>query len=133
LDPREFMTAITRKIHHSAGLAGLALALGGCATAPPPLAELDDASAEVARARAAGAAASAPVELRFAEGKLAQAREANDDRDYRSAALLAAQATVDAELAAAKARAARARAATRERTEANAKLRGELLDEGGQP
>jgi hypothetical protein len=127
------MTAITRKIHHSAGFVLLALLLSACASAPPPLAELEDAGAEVARARAGGAAASAPVELRFAESKLSQAREANDDRDYRSAALLAAQATVDAELAAAKARAARARAATRERTEANARLRADLLDEGGRP
>jgi hypothetical protein len=127
------MTAITRKIHRGAGVAALALLLGACASTPPPLVELDDASAQVARARSAGAAASAPVELRFAESKLAQAREANDDRDYRSAGLLAAQATVDAELAAAKTRAARARAATRERTDANARLRAELLDEGRQP
>jgi hypothetical protein len=71
------------------------------------------------------------VELRFAEDKLGRAREANDDRDYRAAATLAAQAVVDAELAAAKARAARARAAVRAKVDDNARLRAELLGEGG--
>jgi hypothetical protein len=122
------MTATRRKIHRGTVLAGLALALAACASAPPPLADLDDAESALARATAAGAAASAPVELRFARDKLAGAREANDGRDYRTAGILARQATVDAELAAAKSRAARAREAVRAKSEENEQLRVRLLD-----
>jgi hypothetical protein len=111
----------------------MALALAGCASAPPPLADLEDAESALSRARAAGAAASAPVELRFAQDKLAGAREASDDRDYRRAAILARQSLVDAELAAAKARAARAREAARAKAEDNERLRLQLLDGGVAP
>ena len=127
------MTATRRKIHRGTVLAGLALALAACASAPPPLADLDDAESALDRARAAGAAASAPVELRFAQDKLAGAREANDGRDYRTAGILARQATVDAELAAAKSRAARAREAARAKAEDNEQLRLRLLDGEGRP
>lgn len=109
----------------------LALSICACASAPPPLADLDDAESALARASAAGAADSAPVELRFARDKLAGAREANDARDYRTAGILARQATVDAELAAAKSRAARAREAVRAKSEENEQLRLRLLDGGG--
>jgi hypothetical protein len=126
------MTATHGKIHRGSVIFAV-LALAGCATAPPPLAELADAESQIARARAAGAPDSAPVELRFAEDKLGRAREANDDRDYRAAGALAAQAVVDAELAAAKARAARARGAVRAKVDENARLRAQLLGEGGAP
>jgi hypothetical protein len=124
------MTATQRKIHRGSAVAGLSLALVACATAPPPLAELADAESALARARSAGAAASAPVELRFAQDKLAGARTASEERDYRSAATLARQAMVDAELAAAKARAAAARDAARSKAEDNERLRATLLGEG---
>lgn len=111
----------------------MALVLAGCASAPPPLADLEDAESALSRASAAGAAASAPVELRFAQDKLAWAREASDDRDYRRSAILARQSRVDAELAAAKARAARAREAARVKAEDNERLRLQLLDDGVAP
>jgi hypothetical protein len=126
------MTPIRRKIHAATGVF-LGLIVTGCASAPPPLAELDQAEAEVDRARTAGAAASAPVELRFAQDKLLQARTANDKRDFKVATQLAAQAMVDAELAAAKSRAAKARAAVRAKVDDNARLRSELLSEGNAP
>lgn len=127
------MTSMNTKIHRGWSLVAVIVAVAGCATAPPPLTELADARAEVERARAAGAGASAPVELRFAEDKLSQAQFATDGRDHAVAASLATQAKVDAELASAKARAARARNAVREQTEANARLRRELLTDEGTP
>jgi hypothetical protein len=123
------MTATRSKIHRGAAVCGLCLALAACATAPPPLTELADAESALAAARNAGAAASAPVELRFAQDKLAGAREASDGRDYATAGTLARQAVVDAELAAAKARAAAARDAARAKAEDNERLRATLLDE----
>ncbi len=127
------MTSMQAKIHRVWPLIAIVALLAGCATAPPPLTELADARAEVDRARAAGADASAPVELRFAEDKLSAAQAASEKRDYAVAGSLATQARVDAELASAKARAARARSAVREKTDDNARLRRELLTEEGAP
>lgn len=127
------MTSMQRKIHRGAGSIVGTLLLAACASAPPPLVELADAGTEIGRARTAGAAASAPVELRYAEDKLAQAQAASEGSDYAAATILASQATVDAELASAKARAAAARAAVRAKADDNARLRRELLGEGGQP
>ncbi len=127
------MTSMKAKIHRVWLQLAILAGLAGCATTPPPLTELADARAEVDRARAAGAGASAPVELRFAEDKLRQAQVATDGRDHAVAASLAAEAKVDAELASAKARAARARTAVSEQTEANARLRRELLTDEGTP
>lgn len=125
------MTPSSGKIHPAPLLA--ALLVSACATTPPPLAELAEAEAEIDRARRAEAAELAPVELRFAQDKLARARAASEGRDYKSAAALAAEAMVDAELAAAKSAEARARRAVQEKVDDNARLRRELLGEGGRP
>lgn len=119
--------------HQKLGYAGLMwLALGvlpGCASTPPPTAEIDAAASAIADARRGSAADFAPVELGFAEDKLRAAQAAVEQRDNARARQAAAQAQVDAELALAKSRAAQARAAVQERTEANAALRRELLGE----
>ena len=107
------------------------LFLAGCATAPPPMRELADADQAVRAARDAGAATFAPVELRFAEDKLGRARAASEAEDYAEAGTLARQALVDSELAAAKASAGKARAEVQARSEDNARLRRELLGDGG--
>ncbi len=109
------------------------LALAGCASTPPPVAQLDAADAALLQARGAQAADLAPVELGFAEGKRAEADAAMQSRDYARARALAAQAEADAALALAKSRAAAARAEVQRKTGDNAQLRRELLGEGGRP
>lgn len=108
-------------------------ALGGCASTPPPTAELAAAEAALNEAERAEAADFAPVELGFARERLDQARAASEQRDYGVAKTAASQAQVDAELALAKSRAARARAEVQKRSEDNAALRRELLGEGNSP
>ena len=129
---KKLMTPTRPKIHRTSWrfvrvvAPGLALALAGCASAPPPLSELDDAAALIERAQSADAARHAPADLRFAEDKLARARAAVDDKDYDAAALLADQAEVDAEFALAKARLASARTAVEAKAAANERLRRDV-------
>jgi len=123
----QFMTPSRTKIHRLALLATLVLA--GCATTPPPLTGLDDASATIARARAADAQLYAPVELRFAETKVTRARAAIEGKRHDEAARLLAQAEIDAEFALAKSRTAKARAAAEQKARDNAALERELLGE----
>lgn len=78
-------------------------------------------------ALAAEAEIYAPVELRFAQERVAQAREALASGDNKRAARLAAQAEADAELAMARSRVAHLRAAADAQAAENAKLRAELL------
>lgn len=121
------MTFPRMKIH----LAGSALLLlAGCASAPVPTGDVDRSALLVQGALAAEAEVYAPVELRFAQERVAQAREALQSGDNKRAARLAAQAEADAELAMARARVARLRAAAAEQAAENAKLRAELLGEG---
>lgn len=129
------MTRCARIGHARGCLAGLltaGLLLAGCATAPPPLTELDAADAALMLARDAQAADLAPVELGFAESRRAEAAAAMAERDHARARVLAAQAEVDATLAAAKSRAASARAEVQRKTSENASMRRELLGEGAQ-
>ena len=86
-----------------------------------------DTALLVEGALAAEAAVYAPVELRFAQERVAQAREALAAGDHKRAARLAAQAAADAELAMARARVAHLRAAADAQAAENAKLRAELL------
>jgi hypothetical protein len=123
------MTPSWPKIHRVVPIALLVLA--GCATAPPPTRELSEAEQAVRAARDAGASTFAPVELRFAEDKLGRARSASEAEDYDEAGALARQALVDSELATAKARAGKTRAEVQARSEDNARLRRELLGDGG--
>lgn len=107
------------------------LALAGCASTPPPLAQIDAADAALQQARSAQAADLAPVELGFAQTKRAEADAAMQARDHARARALATQAEADAALALAKSRAAAARAEVQRKTAENAELRRELLGEGG--
>ena len=84
-------------------------------------------------ARAARADDYAPVELGFAEERLADARLAMDEGDYEVARVEAEQAEVNAALAAARSRAARGRKAVQAQAEENARLRRELLPAGERP
>jgi predicted S18 family serine protease len=125
------MTRFRREIQASALVSAMLLA--ACASTPPPTGLLDEARRAVADAREARADDHAPVELGFAEEKLAGARAAMEARDYATAASLASQAELNAQLAAARSRAATGRAAVQAQSEENARLRRELLGEGGRP
>ncbi len=112
---------------HLPGL--LLLTLAGCVSLPDPSADIERSALLVQGALTAEAEIYAPVELRFAQERVAQARVALADGDKRRAARLAAQGEADAELAMARARLARLRAAAEAQSVENAKLRAELLGE----
>lgn len=103
--------------------------LGACASTPVPTAEVDRSALMVQGALAAEAEVYAPVELQFAQQRVAQARAALADGNHKLAARLSAQAQADAELAMARARVARLRTAAEQQQVENAKLRAELLGE----
>lgn len=133
------MTSSRAKIHRVGaprarlvrGLTVVALLLlAACAPTRAPIAELEDADAAIARARALDADRLAPEDLRLAEDKAAAAHAAAAERDVRRARLLGEQAAVDAELAAARARHGAARFAVQAKAGANRRLRRELLGEG---
>lgn len=117
------------KLGHAALIWAVLASLVGCASAPPPTAEIGAAEAAIAEARRGSATDYAPVELDFAEQKLQAAQAALEQRDNPRARDAAAQAQADAELALAKSRAAQARAEVQLKSAANAELRGELLGE----
>lgn len=80
-------------------LFGLALAvLGGCASDPAPREQIRLTEKAVQQARAVGADEHT-AELMLAELKLAAARAAMNDEDFRQARLLSEQAELDARLA----------------------------------
>jgi succinate dehydrogenase/fumarate reductase flavoprotein subunit len=91
------------------GATVLAIALGACATAPPPTEELAGARAAIEAANVAGAARTSSLELTQARQKLSAAELAAHDGDQVKARRLAEQAQVDAEVAQAKASAVRSR------------------------
>lgn len=106
------------------------LLLAACASAPVPNGNVERSATLVQGALAAEAEIYAPVELRFAQERVAQARAAIESGDDKRAARLAAQAEADAELAMARARVAKLRAIADAQAAENARLRRELLGEG---
>lgn len=119
---------------HLAGLAPALLGsvvLLGCASNPtPPSDALAAAETAILRAEEAGAAASAPLELRTAREHLTAAQAAargEEDEDMTQARLLAEKARADAEVAAARAEAARAQQANDEIQDGIDALRGEAM------
>lgn len=99
------------------------LALGGCASVPPPNESMNQAQAQLQAARDAGAADYDPVDLGFAQDKFQQAQGAMADRKYDVAADLAAESRVDSELARVKANLGAARAQIQTKMDENAALR----------
>jgi uncharacterized lipoprotein YmbA len=106
-------------------LAG-AVWLSGCASTPPPTAQLAVAASAIAHATAAGAAEAAPVEMGQARDKLTRANTALAAKDNDTALALAQQAALDAQLAEAKGEAARSRKASDALGEAGQALREEM-------
>lgn len=105
--------------------------LAACASTPPPRTALDAAELAIEDARRLGAQDYAPVELGRAAQRLSAAGAAFAERDYAAAQRHAAQAELEAQLAQYRSRAATGREEVRRRTDENARLRRELLGEGG--
>lgn len=124
----------TLRFRYFGAVACFALILLGCATTRmPEPAAFQAVERAIAEARAAGAEAQAPMELRIAEERLNAARRAQAERAARSSEQALAEALVAAELAQAKSRVATARAAVQARRQENALLRRELLGAGEAP
>lgn len=105
-----------------------ALALGACATTPPPpMQEMAVAEAAVLRANGSRTGQHAPVELAVAVAKLNSARAALAAGNTDQARRLAHEATLDAQVAELHADAVQATAAARDSEDAARVLREEIL------
>ncbi len=111
------------------GVTAAAVALGGCASIPPPETQVARSSAAIDQALQAGAREYAPIELQSAEQKLLQARAAMADGENAAARRLAEQAQVEAELAQAKSQSATAQLAVQQVRESIRVLRDEIGDD----
>lgn len=88
-----------------------AVAAAGCASAPKPTEQIAVSNSAITSAVRAGGGEHAPVEMKSAQDKMAQANRAMDKEDYEDARGFAEQAQVDATLAEKKAESAKARKA----------------------
>ncbi len=107
--PRQSHVGAWRALRPLPVIAIAGLWLVGCASNPPPTAEMAVSNAAVTQAANAGAAEFAPAELSAARDKLARANVAIAAKDPSTARWLAEEALVDARLAEVKAEASRAR------------------------
>jgi hypothetical protein len=88
------------------GLSVLSLSLlaGACASGQPPLAKMSDVENAIMRARESVAMTYAPLDLKFAEEKLAEAKVLVSQKEYEAANRILDEALIDAKLAEAKSR-----------------------------
>lgn len=88
------------------GLSVLSLSLlaSACASGTPPVAKMSDVENAIMRARESVAMTYAPLDLKFAEEKLAEAKVMVSREEYDAANLVLDEALVDAKLAEAKSR-----------------------------
>jgi len=101
--------------------------------ADPPTEPAAVAQAAIDQAQRDGAAETAPVELKAAQDKIAEAKrllEKNKRKDYPLAQSLAEEATADAQLAQAKTAAAKAEKSLQDVQEGNRTLQEEMLRPG---
>ncbi|MBA2408428.1 MAG: DUF4398 domain-containing protein [Gammaproteobacteria bacterium] len=118
-----------KKFRLTSPIGGLALVLAclcGCASTPPPLAEVARADTAIALAEQSDARTYAPVELDSAIMKLRQARASMVTEDFPTTRRLAEQAQVEAELAQAKAQSGRAQQSVQQVRESIWVLREEV-------
>ena len=106
---------------------GAAAVLVGCASTPPPTAQMATAQQALNAADTAQSAEYAPLELRKAREKLLQAEQANVAEDYERARYLAEQAEWDARVAERKARAEKALKVVGEAERGTQELREETM------
>jgi hypothetical protein len=108
------------------GVGFAALVIAGCASVPPPTEQIAVSKQAVSNATSAGGNEFASADMRAAQDKLDRAIQAMTAEDYKNAQLLAEQAQVDAQLAAAKARSAKAQKAAATVQEDSRVLRKEI-------
>ncbi|MHB8624300.1 MAG: DUF4398 domain-containing protein [Sulfuricaulis sp.] len=108
------------------GIGFAAALVAGCASVPPPTEQIAVSKAAVANATSAGGSEYAPAEMRTAQDELDRAVQAMTAEDYQHAQVLAEQAQVDAQLAAATARSAKAQKAAVTVQDDNHVLRKEI-------
>lgn len=106
----------------------LLISLIACAQTKPPIVEMDHATRSLQATRAAGAVMYAPLEVRFAEEQLDQARLAMDKHDFIAAQRMAEESSVTSDLAQTKMRLAKVREQVEARSRENTHLRGDLLE-----
>ena len=109
-------------------MGGVLVLLAACATTPVDPGLLDNAEQAIERAQAAGGNEHAPLELRLAARRLAEARQAIVDGDGQTARHRADEAEIEAQLALARTRAALARRTLADRRDALAALRQQLVE-----
>ena len=102
------------------------LALGGCASTPPPVEQMAVADAAVQRASTVSTSENAPAELAVAVAKLAKARSALAAGDSVQARRWADQAALDAQVAELHAQAVVSAKAARDSEDAARVLREEI-------
>jgi len=93
--------------------------LAGCATPKPPEDAFDAAERSIDAAIQAGAEQHAPVELRFAREKLAEAQKGIEYKQYDKSFFLLDQSEINSELALEKSREAKVRGALAEQIKQN--------------
>jgi len=83
------------------GISVIALSLfsGACAPGKPPVGKIADVESAIGRAKESIADIYAPLELKFAEDKLTEARALMDKEEYLAAGRLLDEALIDAKLA----------------------------------
>jgi hypothetical protein len=92
-------------------IVGAAILVAGCASTPPPTAQMAISKTAVSNASSAGGTEYAPLQLKSAKEKLGAAEQAMVAKNYVLARQLAEEAQVDAELAVAMARSNQAKKA----------------------
>lgn len=107
-------------------LASAFAVLAGCASTPPPTAQMAVAEATVKHANTSNTSTDAAGELQIAIAKLASAREAMAAKQYIRAGQLAEQAELDAQVAELHAQSTRARKAAKESQDAARILHEEI-------
>lgn len=104
----------------------LLLLMSGCVSTQFGPDVFDSADRAIAAAESAGAEELAPLELRFAREKLAEARRGYEFKEYDVALYLIEQSEINSELAIEKSRTAKSRRKANEARRANELLREEL-------
>ncbi|WP_298158439.1 DUF4398 domain-containing protein [Ferrovum sp.] len=92
-------------------IVGAAILVAGCASTPPPTAQMAISKTAVSNASSAGGTEYAPLQIKSAKEKLDAAERAMVEKNYVLAKQLAEEAQVDAELAVAMARSNQAKKA----------------------
>ncbi|MDN5923493.1 MAG: DUF4398 domain-containing protein [Xanthomonadales bacterium] len=103
------------------------LALGACASLPPPTQGMDQARNGLQAAIAVDGPMYAPLEIGFAKAKLQQAETAMQQEEYADAAQLAQESEANSALAQVKGQLGQLRKQIKQTTAENTRLRQQLL------